>query len=816
MKKSYLLITLLVVLFAAGLSFSSFAQVGNGGTPPSFTQNLGDDIDVITLPAPDVQALQREDEIAEQEKELYRFGKVIWTDLTPENSGTWTELPDGGRVWRLTIKAEGALGLGVLYKHFQIPYGGKLYLYNKDKKQLLGAYSNATNLKGEEFANEAIRGDEVTLEYYESGKILGDLKLYIHGINYIYRSPAFTLESEKASGACEVNIQCPEGATWQDEKKGVARIEILIGGDSYLCTGSLVNNTSNNCTPYFLSAYHCSEGASASDLNQWVFYFGYEASTCAATTGYYQVSITGATKKAEAANTVGSKSDMLLLQLNSTSFGTYVPYYNGWSKATTASANGVGIHHPAGDIKKISTYTSALTNYYTTHWQVIWAATVTDHGVTEGGSSGSPIFNNSSLVVGTLTGGSSYCDAPNDPDIYGKFSYHWESNGTTSAAQLKPWLDPSSTGATTCPGIAYPCTGTSPVANFSGTPTTVTVGGTVAFTDLSTGTITSRSWSFPGGTPTSSTATNPSVVYNTVGDYNVTLTINGGADTETKTNYIHVVPAGTGGCDELLYPLAGTMTYSYMNGNNSYSDEAKANYISSFSPYDYIQGVYIDFCFTTNNTGSGNCTVAVWDDNGTGGAPNTVLGQKVVPISSIVANLPSTEDIADFTYVEFASPIDITGPFYVGVILPTTAGDTVIITSNADGETSPGIAWERWDGGAWYAYTDASSWEQNLALAIFPDMCEDASSAGEFFANQISVYPVPSTDIVFVELNNDMIKDASFEVFDSFGRKIDGISSKNITDNKLQLNFNSCADGIYIIHFNTPAGKFIKKVSIIR
>jgi len=88
---------------------------------------------------------------------------------------------------------------------------------------------------------------------------------------------------------------------------------------------------------------------------------------------------------------------------------------------------------------------------------------------------------------------------------------------------------------------------TPPTANFTGTPTTVSVGGTVNFTDTSTGSPTSWSWTFEGGAPAASTAQNPSVVYNTAGTYDVSLTaINAqGSDTETKTDYITVSTAPT-------------------------------------------------------------------------------------------------------------------------------------------------------------------------------------------------------------------------------------------------------------------------------
>ena len=92
--------------------------------------------------------------------------------------------------------------------------------------------------------------------------------------------------------------------------------------------------------------------------------------------------------------------------------------------------------------------------------------------------------------------------------------------------------------------ISYKSNAQAPVASFSATPTTICAGQSVQFTDLSTNTPTSWNWSFPGGTPNSSTVQNPLVVYNTPGTYNVTLTAtNGsGSNSVTMTNYIVVKP----------------------------------------------------------------------------------------------------------------------------------------------------------------------------------------------------------------------------------------------------------------------------------
>ncbi len=77
-------------------------------------------------------------------------------------------------------------------------------------------------------------------------------------------------------------------------------------------------------------------------------------------------------------------------------------------------------------------------------------------------------------------------------------------------------------------------------ASFTATSNTPCVGIPVQFSDLSTGSPTSYSWSFPGGTPASSTLQNPIVTYNTSGSFPVTLTIfsSAGSSMVTKNNYI--------------------------------------------------------------------------------------------------------------------------------------------------------------------------------------------------------------------------------------------------------------------------------------
>ncbi len=121
----------------------------------------------------------------------------------------------------------------------------------------------------------------------------------------------------------------------------------------------------------------------------------------------------------------------------------YQPYFVGWDARTDAPLSGVVIHHPEGDVKKISIDNHELiTGSFgegfdsLSHWHVLRY----DVGATEGGSSGSPIFNPQHRLFGTLTGGQASCTDPEN-DYYTKFCLDWDKY-PDSANQVKCWLNP--------------------------------------------------------------------------------------------------------------------------------------------------------------------------------------------------------------------------------------------------------------------------------------------------------------------------------------------------------------------------------------
>jgi len=220
-----------------------------------------------------------------------------------------------------------------------------------------------------------------------------------------------------------------------------------------------MNNTAYDFKPYLLTAEHCAiinTFASASNLNDWVFYFNYASATCenpSNENGLVDDFVVGSSLVARSDDNGGDLgSDFLLLELNNQVPESFDAYYAGFNRSQINPISGVCYHHPAGDIKKVSTYNQGATLGSfgevtpNTHWVLRWSATANGFGTTEGGSSGSSLLDENGRVLGILTGGASSCSEPQFSDLYGTIAYGWRSNGSSSLNQLAPWLDPLNVG----------------------------------------------------------------------------------------------------------------------------------------------------------------------------------------------------------------------------------------------------------------------------------------------------------------------------------------------------------------------------------
>lgn len=425
-------------------------QVSEGGTPwgYKFTQ-YANEVPVVNMGAVDVDALAAEDLINDELKNgPWRFGYNHFVNLSIINSGVWKTLDNGDRIWRLGIECPEAITINLAFQYVSIPEGAKLFIYNEDKSILLGGFTQKYVSEDLQFGTELIDGEKVFIEYYVPAECANVGHLELFRVTHGYRSTASYVERGfGTSGACENNARCFPAYDNQ-----IRSVVMLVSGGSGFCTGALINNTCNDGTPYVLTANHCG----SSGFGSWVFRFNWEASGCpqpGSSPSY--TSISGATQRA-----ANPGSDMSLVEMTSgtaeANIATYGGYYAGWDRNNTGAVNQFGVHHPDGDIKKISFATgTAVTATYgsATCWQT---GTWTD-GVTEPGSSGSPLFNMSGLIVGQLYGGPSNCGCENNAgcgyDYYGKLFTSWTGGGTNTT-RLSNWLDPSTcnTGATTLNG----------------------------------------------------------------------------------------------------------------------------------------------------------------------------------------------------------------------------------------------------------------------------------------------------------------------------------------------------------------------------
>jgi len=409
----------------------------------------------------DMDKIMQEDVITMQERGIENIGRVAYESMNMQNSGTWTILADGSKLWRLQYKSIGAKGTCVYFDNYNIPEGGEVYLYSADKSYFIGPFGAEENNDHGKFVTDIAPGETAVLEYYQPANVIGEAKLDILGFGYFYQGvyESNAEDFDKLADPCEVEVNCPEGDGWEDQRDAVVRLRMTDGVSIFFCSGTMVNNTAQDCKKYLLTALHCVNGFTADNFLLMKVRFNYERAGCEDGITITSHTRTGVFLRADSNDGGGvNGSDFALLEVEDEINESWSTYYAGWDVSTAATPNGVGIHHPAGDRKKISTFTSPLLsatyqNASGAHWRVTWAPTVTNHGVTEGGSSGSPIFNSDKQIVGTLTGGASFCDSPYDPDFYGKMSYHWNNNPNSSGQKLKAWLDPLNTGQTTLDGI---------------------------------------------------------------------------------------------------------------------------------------------------------------------------------------------------------------------------------------------------------------------------------------------------------------------------------------------------------------------------
>ena len=441
MKK--LLITLLALVMCVKLSAQVETNYNNekgvsieGVFKKAYQENI------FNITPPDMNIINQKEKQDRESADVkpFRIADPVATSIDVVKLASWI-LDEKTAYAKFSIVAAKAKSLSINFNSFFLPYGTEMSIYNSDGTMITGPVTEKENNMERIWGSSVYQGEKLTIEIkipiVQKEKLQLNISNVAYGYKEIFRTKTY---GAGQSGSCNINVFCTLGNGWEDERKSVALI--LNQNGSFWCSGVMVNNTCLINLPYFLTANHCLNNGSE-NVGQWRFVFKFWSTTCTSNNENTNTLLfNGSVLKAN-----NSTSDFALLQLYQTPASNSDITYAGWSRSSAAATQGTGIHHPSGDLMKISRSSALQRTGYgtsgTTHWQANWT-----QGVTERGSSGSPLFDQNHRVVGQLHGGPSACNVSQLWDYYGSFDVSWTGGGTNTT-RLSNWLDPTNTGATT-------------------------------------------------------------------------------------------------------------------------------------------------------------------------------------------------------------------------------------------------------------------------------------------------------------------------------------------------------------------------------
>ena len=390
---------------------------------------------------------------------------ALETEARLQSSLRWQELPGGRRVASVAITSHGAAAVRLGVYVSALPLEARLRFagpnapaYEFTGEQVLDTIatnleSGAGGVEARTFWSPVIESATAILEVeLPPGVPAEHLRIGVPRLSHLLGSAQDNFTAPKSSRACEIDVSCHSGA-WGVESSAVARVLFTIDGVTYACSGTLLaDQDPATAIPYFYTAQHCiPDQAAASTL---VTYWFYRSRSCdSSLPARYEVRAGGATLLH-----VDRETDVAFLRLN-----TAPPpgaLYAGWTAAEPLSAGTAvtGIHHPTGDLQKISF--GMIESYVSCHsssadslmcsntfvpdakfYSVGWTS-----GVTNAGSSGSGLFlDNGRYLVGQLFGGTSSCAARSAGDYYARFDVtyrsalsRWLGEGMTARASSPP------------------------------------------------------------------------------------------------------------------------------------------------------------------------------------------------------------------------------------------------------------------------------------------------------------------------------------------------------------------------------------------
>lgn len=405
-----------------------------------------ENVDLLQLPALDNQSLLKSYN-QPQKNQALRFAEPRDINITHSKNGSWESTKSGTTIWRQRIQSPNAFSINLGFTKFKLQPGVSLIIYNKSKTEVIGPFTHLDNDDHLQLWTPMISGQEIVLELQGTAKAIQKSKLELSRLNHDFSN----FVNKSSSGSCNLDVICGEEDGWgivDNYRDIISAVGAYTLNGIDQCTGVLINNTNQDCTPYFITADHCN----ISNVNAptVVVYWNYENQTCRQPfspesgmigNGPRNTFNSGAIKRASL-----SDSDFALIELDDPIDPNLNLFFAGWNISPELTDTSICIHHPNVEEKRISfdydrmAYENGQSNtnfIRVLNWEV---------GTTEPGSSGAPIFNTQKQFIGQLLGGFASC-TNNDFDSFGWINYSWDfTNSSTS--NLKSWLDPIGSGAT--------------------------------------------------------------------------------------------------------------------------------------------------------------------------------------------------------------------------------------------------------------------------------------------------------------------------------------------------------------------------------
>ena len=758
------------------MSLLGFAQViPEDVKPPSWSINDLPNVTAFRLATFDLKSLQDEDVINDQDKSKpWRFGHDIYVDHNFNDEGEWTILDNGDKIWRMSYKSKDALTLNFMFDVFNIPEGSKLYIYNSDKTDLIRPFTHHNNNVEEVLGTWFVQGNQATIEYYQPANVSGEARLTVGSVIHGYRSAATYQKGLNDSGACNQDVDCditpsgadPFGLDTVKENVKKANAMIVVGGGG-ACSGTLVNNTNNDGTPYFITANHC-----GTNVGGWAFRFNWRSPNISCSTnvnstnGSFNQTVSGAVLRANS-----SQSDMNLVEITDPSFFTTNAtnlVWAGWNRSKTMTpVVNFGIHHPSGDIQKVCREDDGayrqVVNFFGNANTQMWYINQWELGVTEPGSSGSALYNETGHLIGMLSGGSAACSGTSNNggvDFYGRFGVAWDFGGSQSS-RLREWLDPSNSGVEILD--QYPSLGTfdidATISAGSGNEAEICGGNfSPQVTLLNPG-----NFVLTSATVSYNLDSNPDTIINWTGNV-----VNGGSDVVATPVYSNLTPG------------SHTFTVNVSNPNGT-TDENTSNdsFVFNFDVAPSYSTASIVLNLLTDDYGS-ETTWELLNSSGTAVSSGPTANYADNTVYQETITIPSFDEC--YTFV-------ISDAYGDGICCSYGIGSYDLQDENGNVIISGG---------------DFDESESVIFGAQDPLGVEDFS-----LANLIQLYPNPVKDQLNIVLTN-VNDDVDYQIFNTLGQRVNygtlGSNGSHVLD------MSQLQGGIYFVKLTSLSQTLTRKV----